>query len=246
MTHQAMSQSNQPLGHLQDEQATIVPAPEDHGGSVPVLDGQATGVIAPDEQDNSFPAVSEHPDHLSGIGCVHKDQLVRSHVAISAETIVKDLTSLQILKLRIHTSKEGLDKEIIKKYPVKQERAELVGTAMSMYMLKIFLANQLLLFSWDTLVGSSSVNISSTSKCLNDSSRAGFLKLAVASSLVTSKSASVFATAGDSVFPARPPGLYEHSVVLNCSVLLLEILPHLCSSSVWCSAGHSENFASHQ
>ena len=205
-----MSQSNQPLGHLQDEQATIVPAPEEQGGSVPVLDGQAAGVIAPDEQDNSFPAVSGLPDHLHGIGCVHQDQLVnRSHVAISAETLVKDLTSLQTHELSMHTSKERLDKEINnnkKKCSVKQERIEIVRTAKAQCMRKTLVAKQLLVVNLGILAEAPCVDTSSACKCLNATNRAVYLKLVVAS-LVTFVLASAFPTASAPVFPAWPPGV---------------------------------------
>ena len=63
--------------------------------------------------------------------------------------------------------------------------------------------------SCETQVGYSSVEISNTGKCLNDSSRAYTLKLGVASSLASALERSSASAVKCSVFPAWPPGVYE-------------------------------------
>ena len=88
---------------------------------------------------------------------------------------------------------------------VTQKRKDLVAAAWVLFRWRIFLATPFLLYSLETLLSSSSVNFRSNSKCLNDTQRAGFLKLAVASSLVTSQSAIVFSTVIQ--FPSLAPGV---------------------------------------
>ena len=102
-------------------------------------------------------------------------------------------------------------KEVLEQARVKKRDKWRKLAAFSLCTWKEILAKQLLLHRLKTPVrGSSSVDINITSsKCLNDSSRAYSLKLGVASSLATALEIVGTSAIKCSVFPAWPPGVYE-------------------------------------
>ena len=203
MTTQAVPKFSQPpgypQGYLLDDQPVSVPAVEGQTKGVPPLDLKAD--IIHDHQIANNPV--QLLAVLSQTSLLHDQphdvvlhQLADLGPANDHGAPVSD-TSVNIMQLLIKRSKE------------------LVKASKVLYLWKAFLAHQMFTL---TLVGVAlpyNVDGNRTSRCLNDTSRACFLNLAVASSL---ESACAFVSV--SVFPAGPPGVYELLPVLKDYLIL--------------------------
>ena len=126
--------------------------------------------------------------------------------------------------------KEGLDKDKVNKQTNKHVvKKILVRAAWILSTWKKFLAKQLLSYNFATQVGCSSVKISNTAKCLNDSSRACTLKLGVASSLATTLGISSASPIKCSLFPAWPRECMNFKAVLSACISFWE---YFCTCAV--------------
>ena len=171
-----------------DVQASSLPTPVPlHAAVVPSLD----------EQNPNVSAQSDLAHHLH-VEAGQQQQLDDIHqVVFPPETLVKK------------RSEESMVKQEKDRCAVAERRRALVKAVLFLCMWKKVLAKQLQLYTLETPAGSLSGNISATSKCLNDSSRAYMFKLGVVSSLATSLDVARALLASVSVFPAWPPGVFE-------------------------------------
>ena len=181
--------------------------PDDlHVESVPALELQVDSVPSPDDQVVNIP-VQLIAEHVHGKGDP-------GHSVESQPSLHRSQPQDEDLHQTAGMGQSALSKtQVNEKYPVIEKRRVILKASRVLCMWKKTLAKHLLLYSLDTLAGASSVNISTTTKCLNDSNRAKAQKLVVASSVLPFAGDSVIISV--SVFPAWPPEMYELSVVLK-------------------------------